>query len=532
MLTLLGLTSKDTPEINPQIVTTIPTSFPLVTATLAKELQLNFNSIVGVGDEVYVTVKDSEGNIISNLPVEVSPGGYRKVTDEYGVVTFNILKPGKYTLITGGEGSPYNFAIKPFTVYNRPTKSKLSTTTIKIVPKITSSTKQTSTTITIKEKECQSSKDCPKRTTEYYCDGGDVRKISEFYECINYECNKIIEKAIFRECRDGYECIEDKTNCQKITTTIQTTSTTVTSTTLSSTTTTTTDPIELYVSEPNPVNPQVGQPFRIYVSTRTGQPPTGLLTYLNPGGIRATINSSGIVSFILTAPGTYILAIGGLNTGYKETLKTITIAEQNPTTIQSTTTTLKTCIKGYLDEYKCSSVYTTRKYQNSDCSYEWVLWEHCGKYYCKIEGDTGICDYTNRNPVFNDVGFCSYSKLEDFERDGLFTSRSISYEYATTLSKRAKMGEPLLIQGSIQSSYGETRNNLTKGICSVESAPVTIRNNLLQFSETVLTDHYGRWKSEGFIPTALGTYYIEMSHWGGNTQPTYHNSSIILYVYD
>jgi len=183
------------------------------------------------------------------------------------------------------------------------------------------------------------------------------------------------------------------------------------------------------------------------------------------------------------------------------------------------TTELETCERGFTDEYMCSSVYSLRKYQREDCSYEWIKWKHCGEYYCKMEDKNAVCDYENRNPAFKDVGFCKYSQLEAFEDNGLWTTRSISHEYADTISDRARIGIPLLIQGSMTASYGQHRNNLTKGICNVENGQVNIRiykNDLELFFDSVMTNEYGDWESEKFIPREMGYYTIVMSWLSGN----------------
>lgn len=179
----------------------------------------------------------------------------------------------------------------------------------------------------------------------------------------------------------------------------------------------------------------------------------------------------------------------------------------------------QTCTKCYTDEYICSSVYSLRKYQREDCSYEWVKWKHCGKYPCKMDGKSAVCDYENPDPAFADVGCCTYSELESFEDSGLWTSRSSSYEFPDTISDRAKISIPLLIQGGLSASYGKDENNLTEGICDVENAQINIKvykEDLELFFDSLKTEQYGSWESERFVPREKGYHKVVISWQKGN----------------
>lgn len=179
----------------------------------------------------------------------------------------------------------------------------------------------------------------------------------------------------------------------------------------------------------------------------------------------------------------------------------------------------KTCTKGYTDDYVCSSTYSLKKYQKEDCSYEWVNWYICGIFPCKIEGGKPSCDYTNPDPAFATVDFCTLSELKNLEDNGLWTGRSISYEFSDIISERAKVDTPLLIQGGLGASYGKDKHKLIDGICFVGNAPINIKiykGDLELFFDSVMTNQYGDWESEKFIPKEIGYYKLVISWLNGN----------------
>jgi len=85
----------------------------------------------------------------------------------------------------------------------------------------------------------------------------------------------------------------------------------------------------LNVSDPIPIEPLVGQPFKVMVKTPAGRAATGLLAYMNPGGHRAQVTSDGFATFTAPAPGTYTIAVGGLASTYDETLKVVKVARKD-----------------------------------------------------------------------------------------------------------------------------------------------------------------------------------------------------------
>ncbi|WP_292467767.1 hypothetical protein [Methanolobus sp.] len=180
--------------------------------------------------------------------------------------------------------------------------------------------------------------------------------------------------------------------------------------------------------------------------------------------------------------------------------ETIEMVYESTESTHSETNYEPTCTKGYTDEYMTSSYYTLRKYQHEDCSYEWVKW----KLIPQIDDDI---------PVF------SSWDLDSFENQGLWTSRAISYEFAETVSARAKVGVPLLIQGGLQACYGTDRNTLTD-ICYVEDGQINIqiyKDNIELFFVSSLTNEYGSWESEEFIPMEDGYYNAKLSWLEGNS---------------
>ena len=211
-----------------------------------------------------------------------------------------------------------------------------------------------------------------------------------------------------------------------------------------------------------------------------------------------------------------------LDENYNNICDTDEISEQKPVETSPEMGEPQICTKGYIDEYMCSSAYSLRKYQKEDCSYEWIKWKLCGVFPCKMENENAICDYENKYDYAKDYEFCTYSEIESLEESGLWTSHSGSYEYSDTISDRAKIGTPLLIQGSLQASYGKTENNLTDGVCGVGNAQINLKiykDDLELFFDTIRTNQYSNWESEKFIPRENG-YYKAVINWiGGNSDP-------------
>lgn len=116
--------------------------------------------------------------------------------------------------------------------------------------------------------------------------------------------------------------------------------------------------------------------------------------------------------------------------------------------------------------------------------------------------------------------YCNYSEIGNIEANGYQASYFCSHEISETISERAKVGVPLIVQGDIGVSWG--REGILNETCEVANVQVDVfiyKDNLELYSETLYTDEYGDWESNVFMPNETGEYKFAMRWPQGNIFP-------------
>ena len=113
----------------------------------------------------------------------------------------------------------------------------------------------------------------------------------------------------------------------------------------------------------------------------------------------------------------------------------------------------------------------------------------------------------------------SVEELEAYERDGWGISRGWSYTSPEIISDRAKVGEDVLIEGSVEVYMRKEIKGETMTLSGLASNnPITVsvyRNDLLiEGPSQVNTDDSGRYKYTRFIPREPGYYKIKLVFYG------------------